>query len=117
MVVLHSGYCGCYYGKPTSASVLGYCQEQAKGRTQPVVFKMYTTETNLSRWQEICRMKMCVDWSKIDKRDYLDAMIATHTTDSSKIRELLRGALTDKIDDREIFMKGIGYSYYYEQTD
>ncbi|MBR2958444.1 MAG: Fic family protein [Bacteroidales bacterium] len=62
------------------------------------------------------RMKMCVDWSKIDKRDYLDAMIASQT-DSSRIRELLKGALTDRIDDREIFMKGIDYSYYYEQED
>lgn len=62
------------------------------------------------------RMKMCVDWSMIDKREYLDAMIASHT-DSSHIRELLRGALTDRIDDREIFMKGIDYSYYYEQED
>ena len=61
------------------------------------------------------RMKMCVDWSKIDKRDYLDAMIASHT-DSSKIRELLRQSLTDKIDDRELFMKGIDYSYYYEEN-
>ena len=56
------------------------------------------------------------DWSKIDKQEYLDAMIASHT-DSSRIRELLRGALTDRIDDREIFMKGIDYSYYYEQED
>ena len=62
------------------------------------------------------RMKMCVDWSKIDKKDYLDAMVASHT-DSSRIRELLKGALTDRIDDREIFMKGIDYSYYYEQSD
>ena len=61
------------------------------------------------------RLKMCVDWSKIDKHEYLDAMIATHTSDSSKIRELLKQALTDRIDDREIFMKGIDYSYYYEQ--
>jgi cell filamentation protein len=60
------------------------------------------------------RIKMCVDWSKIDKKDYLDAMIASHT-DSSRIHELLKGAMTDKIDDREIFMKGIDYSYYYEQ--
>ena len=37
--------------------------------------------------------------------------------DSSRIRELLRLALTDKIDDRETFMKGIDYSYYYEQED
>ena len=63
------------------------------------------------------RLKMCVDWSKIDKREYLDAMIATHTSDNSKIRELLKLALTDRIDDHEIFMKGIDYSYYYEQED
>ena len=62
------------------------------------------------------RMKMCVDWSKIDKKDYLEAMIASHT-DSSRIRELLKGAMTDRIDDREIFMKGIDYSYYYEQEN
>jgi len=62
------------------------------------------------------RMKMCVDWSRIDKRDYLDAMIVSHT-DSSRIHELLKGAMTDKIDDREIFMKGIDYSYYYEQEE
>ena len=62
------------------------------------------------------QLKLCVDWSKIDKRDYLDAMIASHT-DSSRIHELLKLAMTDKIDDREIFMKGIDYSYYYEQED
>ena len=62
------------------------------------------------------RLKMCVDWSKIDKHEYLDAMIASHL-DSTHIRELLKGAMTDKIDDREIFMKGIDYSYYYEQED
>ncbi len=62
------------------------------------------------------RMKMCVDWSQIDKRDYLDAMIASRL-DNTKIRELLKVALTNKIDDREIFMKGIDYSYYYEQED
>ena len=60
------------------------------------------------------RMKMCVDWSKIDKKDYLDAMIASHT-DSSHIHALIKEALTDKINDRETFMKGIDYSYYYEQ--
>ena len=54
--------------------------------------------------------------SKIDKHEYLDAMIASHT-DSSKIRILLQQALTDRIDDREIFMKGIDYSYYYEQEE
>ena len=62
------------------------------------------------------RLGLCVDWSKINKKDYLEAMIASHL-DSSRIRELLQGALTDKIDDREIFTKGIDYSYYYEQPD
>ena len=62
------------------------------------------------------RLGLCVDWSKIAKRDYLDAMIASQT-DSTKIRGLLKQALTDKINDRDTFMKGIDYSYYYEQTD
>ena len=60
------------------------------------------------------RLGMCVDWSKIDKNDYLSAMVESQM-DSSRIRNLLQQALTDKIDDREIFMKGIDYSYYYEQ--
>ena len=62
------------------------------------------------------RLKMCVDWSAIDKKDYLDAMKMS-VKDNAKIKSLLRGALTDRIDDREIFMKGIDYSYYYEQED
>ena len=62
------------------------------------------------------RLGLCVDWSKINKNDYLSAMIESQM-DSTKIRELLKQAMTDKIDDREIFMKGIDYSYYYEQED
>ena len=61
-------------------------------------------------------IKQCVDWSQIDKKAYLQAMRQS-TTDSSAIRELLRSAMTDQINDREIFMKGIDYSYYYEQED
>ena len=60
------------------------------------------------------RLGLCVDWSKIGKRDYLNAMIESEMN-SEKIRGLLRQALTDKINDRETFMKGIDYSYYYEQ--
>lgn len=39
------------------------------------------------------------------------------TTDALAIKQLLKGAMTDLIDDREIFMKGIDYSYYYEEAD
>ena len=59
-------------------------------------------------------LRLCVDWSKISKKDYLDAMRKS-TTDTKQIKILLENALTDKINDRGIFMKGIDYSYYYEQ--
>lgn len=62
------------------------------------------------------RLGLCVDWSKINKKDYLTAMRRS-TTDASSITILLKGAMTDRINDREIFMKGIDYSYYYEQED
>ena len=62
------------------------------------------------------RLKVCVDWSKIDKKQYLDAMHKS-VTNASRIKALLKQALTDRIDDREIFMKGIDYSYYYEQDE
>ena len=62
------------------------------------------------------RLKKCVDWSKIDKKDYQQAMQIS-VTDTTLIKKLLQNALTDQINDREIFMKGIDYSYYYEQED
>ena len=58
----------------------------------------------------------CVNWQKIDKEDYLSAMEMS-PTNAEPIKELIIGALTDKIDDREIFMKGIDYSYYYETVE
>ena len=61
-------------------------------------------------------LKLCVDWSRIDKKAYLTAMHAS-TTDAKYIKALLKPALTDQINDREIFMKGIDYSYYYEQEE
>ena len=60
-------------------------------------------------------LKKCVDWSKVDKRSYLAAMRQS-VTDVAPLRTLLFAALTDKIDDREMFMKGIDYSYYYEEA-
>ena len=59
-------------------------------------------------------LKLCVDWSRIDKNEYLTAMRES-VVDSTHIKSLLKGALTDKINDREMFMKGIDYSYYYEE--
>jgi cell filamentation protein len=59
-------------------------------------------------------LKLCVDWSKVDKKEYLDAMVKS-ATDSAAIKALLKPALTDKINDRDVFMKGVDSSYYYEQ--
>lgn len=59
-------------------------------------------------------LKLCVDWSKINKKDYLAAMEKS-MSDSSQIKVLLQSSLTDQINDREMFMKGVDYSYYYEQ--
>ena len=61
-------------------------------------------------------LRQCVDWSKVDKRAYLDTMTRS-VASSDPVKELLRPALTDKINDRETFMKGIDYSYYYEQEE
>lgn len=51
-----------------------------------------------------------------EQKDYLAAMTAS-VAESTPIKQLLKAALTDKINDRETFMKGIDYSYYYEQED
>jgi len=61
-------------------------------------------------------LKRCVDWSQIDKNQYLSAMRES-VTDSPHIKSLVEPALTTKIDDREMFMKGIDYSYYYEEKE
>ena len=61
-------------------------------------------------------IKKVVDWNKIDKEDYLSAMERSPVKDI-EIKHLLKNALTDKIDEREIFMKGINVSYYYEGYD
>ncbi len=61
-------------------------------------------------------LKLCVDWSKINKKDYLTAM-QNSPVDPQPIYELIKSALTSHIDDREIFMKGIDYSYYYEEVE
>ena len=62
------------------------------------------------------RIYKCIDWSKIEKNDYLSAM-KDSPVNPKPIFELLENALTDKVDDRELFMKGIDYSYYYEEEE
>lgn len=54
-----------------------------------------------------------VDWSRVDKEDYLLAMERSPIKDI-EIKHILKNALTDKINDREVYMKGIDHSYYYE---
>jgi len=61
-------------------------------------------------------LNKCIDWSKISKRDYMSAMIQS-PVNSNILKALLKSALTNKINDREMFMKGIDYSYYYEEND
>jgi cell filamentation protein len=62
------------------------------------------------------RLKKCVDRSQISKADYLNAMIES-VRSGTKIKRLIQNALTDKIHDRDMFMKGIDYSYYYEEEE
>ena len=61
-------------------------------------------------------LKKCVDWSNISKQDYMNSMMLSPTK-SDVLKTLLENALTTKINDREMFMKGIDYSYYYEEND
>ena len=77
---------------------------EGNGRTTRIWLDMIIKK-NLSK---------CVDWSLIDKTEYLEAMKQS-VTDYSEIYRLIENALTDKISDREIFMKGVDYSYYYEE--
>jgi len=62
------------------------------------------------------RINKCIDWSKISKTDYMNAMMLSPTK-SSILKSLLEKTLTSKINDREMFMKGIDYSYYYEENE
>lgn len=61
------------------------------------------------------RLKKCVDWSKIGKTEYMNAMVKS-PVNSSALKKLLKNALTAEIDSKEMFMKGIDYSYYYEEN-
>lgn len=62
------------------------------------------------------QLNKCVDWSKIAKNDYHQAMIQS-AINSNDIKNLIKNALTDEINSREMYMKGIDYSYYYEENE
>jgi cell filamentation protein len=62
------------------------------------------------------RLKNCIDWSKISKTDYMNAMIMSASKGKILIN-LLKNALTNQINDREMYMKVIYYSYYYEENN
>ena len=64
----------------------------------------------------IKELKQCIDWSKIDKKDYFYAMMTSPNSDK-QLKTVLRNALTNDIDNRELFMKGIDTSYYYEEVE
>ncbi len=91
--------------------------ETIDGKSKSKAYALF--ESNLIDNIEVGTVKglqRCVDWSKINKNDYLQAMQAS-VVNLYPIHSLLASALTDKINDRETFMKGIDYSYYYEQED
>ncbi len=60
------------------------------------------------------KLQKCVDWSKIDKKNYMNAMTES-PFDDSNITDLLSKALTSDTENRELIIKGIDYSYYYEE--
>ena len=62
------------------------------------------------------RLKQCIDWSTISKHDYMNAMKVS-PINSTILKTLLYNSLTTKIHDREMYMKGIDYSYYYEENE
>ena len=61
------------------------------------------------------KLNLCVDWSKIAKNAYHAAMVRS-VVNSDEIKKLLKEALTDDISSRAMYMKGIDYSYYYEEN-
>lgn len=104
--------------------------EQMPERTLPEIVAKYV-EMNIAHpfmegngrsmriWLDLILKKnlaRCVDWSRIDKKDYMLAMEKS-VLDDTLILHLIQNALTDQIDDREVFMKGIDYSYYYESEE
>jgi len=109
--------------------ILHKVEQMAEGTLQEIVTKyvemnvahpfMEGNGRSMRIWLDLILKKhlaRCVDWSQIDKKDYMLAMEKS-VLDETLILQLIKNALTDKIDDREVFMKGIDYSYYYESEE
>lgn len=77
-----------------------------------MTFGQRSQRSNLARLHFKKRNRQ-IDWSNIDKEDYLLAMERSPIKDI-EIKHILKSALTDEINSREIYMKGIDHSYYYE---
>jgi cell filamentation protein len=74
---------------------------------------------NMRIWLDLIlkkRLEKCVDWSQIGKTAYMNAMVKS-SVNSTLLKKLLKNALTSEIYSREMYMKGIDYSYYYEEND
>ena len=70
-------------------------------------------------WLELIlkkRLRKCADWSKNGKNDYMNAIIQ-YPVNSRILKTLIENALTTKINDRDMYIKGIDYSYYYEENE
>ena len=78
---------------------------------------LFVRETGSTRiWLDLILKKelgQVIDWSRVDKEDYLSAMERSPVKDI-EIKHILKQALTNRINDREVYMKGIDHSYYYE---
>lgn len=75
--------------------------------------RQWPKHPNLAGCYSEKELHQVIDWSKVDKEDYLLAMERSPVKDV-EIKALLHAALTEKINDREVYMKGIDASYHYE---
>ena len=101
-----------------NAYKIGVCRHQYKNKIFFVPYLTWAEGNGRSTriWLDLIlkkELKFVIDWNRVDKEDYLLAMERSPIKDV-EIKVLLKNALTDQIDDREVYMKGIDVSYYYE---
>lgn len=91
-----------------------YSESSIDGQSRKKVYTLFESGILDSMFKTA--LGLCGDWSMVNKNKYLEAMTVSFVNDNS-LRELLKPTLTDKVNDREMFMKGIDYSYYYEEAE